>query len=140
MARGRPVTFDAVRYGTSSRRLRCPSHLTPSQSAHFLDLVASAPSNQFTGSDLALLCRWSELCDLAEQASRAMASEGVIDADGKPSPWLAVHEKASRALTGLAMRLRACPQSRVFKAPKVLSDTLSYYERADLEQHGDDTQ
>jgi phage terminase small subunit len=32
--------------------------------------------------------------------------------NGRPSPWIVVQEKAVRAMTALAMRLRLSPQAR----------------------------
>ena len=53
--------------------------------------------------------------------------------DGKLSPWFAIHQKTTKAMTGLALRLRLSPQSRVAKASKKTpAAPVSYYERMRL--------
>ena len=140
MARtGRPITGDVVRFGAESRRLKCPDHLDPAAAAAFVDLIANTPSGQFLPSDLPLLSRYAETAAMAERAAAGLAATGLLTEDGRPHPLVAIHQALVKSLSLLSMRLRCCPQARIFKAPKVLPNTLSYYERVDLEQHGDDT-
>jgi phage terminase small subunit len=56
-----------------------------------------------------------------EDAVAAMRREGAV-VNGRLSPWVTVQEKAVRAMTALAMRLRLSPQARRERAqvPKKL--------------------
>jgi hypothetical protein len=55
---------------------------------------------------------------MAETAAGEMAVSGMVTADGKPSPWVSIYMQATKALSGLALRLWLGPQSRASKAPK----------------------
>ena len=114
-------------------RLRPPASLSEPQKAAFLDLVTACPATQFEPSDIPLLVRWCELCVMAESANVELQASGMLAPDGKPSPWFRIHLEATKALSGLALRLRLGPQSRTPKAPKTKTTTVSYYERMTLE-------
>lgn len=72
----------------------------------------------FRASDLPLLCRWSELTVMIDQARGELAVSGMVTADGKVSPWFSIYQQSVKALSGLALRLRFGPQSRTPKAPE----------------------
>jgi hypothetical protein len=131
---GRPPyeTSDVVPFGLGNRRLSPPASLGQAEKQAFLDLITSCPATQFHSSDLPLLCRWAELVVMAETAAKAMASEGMLKPDGKPSGHFAIHREATRALNALALRLRLGPQSRAQKAPRQKVSNVSYYERMQL--------
>jgi phage terminase small subunit len=132
------VTMDVTPFGLPDERLRPPDSLGPLERRVFLDLVAQCPASQFQKSDLSLLCRWAEWTVVAEQAAGEYRAGGLLTDDGRPSPWLAIHERATKNLIALALRLRLGPQSRADKAPKTLpSAELSYYERMALEDDDD---
>jgi hypothetical protein len=126
-------TFDVVPFGSGERRLRPPAGLPDPERRVFLDLVATTPPSQFAPSDLALLVRWCELVVLAARAAEGMRSAPLVTADGKPSPWVALHASAVKGITMLALKLKLSPQARAPKAPKKLPGPMSYYERMNLE-------
>lgn len=126
------TTRDVVAYGLPDPRLRPPDSLGELEKRAFLDLVCGNPAGQFRPGDLPLLCRFAELTVMAEQAAGELAAGGML-VDGKPSPWFAIHEKATRALGTLAMRLNIAPQVRVGAAPRTVASSLSYYDRILLE-------
>jgi phage terminase small subunit len=99
-------------------RLQPPDHLSPDERRRFVDLVSACDPEHFRASDLPLVCRFVEADALAEQAARELRTNGAVS-DGRASPWLVVQEKAVRALTALALRLRLSPQSRT--DPKTLA-------------------
>jgi hypothetical protein len=101
-------------------------------------LVTTTPAGQFQPSDLPLLCRWAELCVMAERAAKVMEIEGMVTAGGKPSAHFTIHKEATRGLNNLALRLRLGPQSRAHKAPRQKVLTLSAYERMALEEGSND--
>jgi hypothetical protein len=74
---------------------------------------------------------------LAEQAAGELAAAGPVTADGKVSGWFAIHERATRGLTLLALRLRLGPQSRASRAPKTMVGELSYCDRQRMERDDD---
>jgi hypothetical protein len=63
---------------------------------------------------------------LGERAMAELREAPVIE--GKTSPWLAVFEKASRAMVALSMRLRLSPQARAPNNPTRPAPRLSAYE------------
>jgi len=127
-------TAEVVPFGVESRRLQPPDCLGELQKRAFLDLVCSVPASQFRKCDVALLCRWSELTVIAEQAAFELQQGGMV-VDGKASPWFAIYRDATRELRLLSQRLQLGPRGRSPKAPKTKPGTVSYYERAAL---GDD--
>ena len=129
-------TTEVVPFGVKSRRLQPPDCLGELQKRAFLDLVCSVPAAQFRKSDIALLCRWSELTVIAEQAAFEMERGGLV-VDGKPSPWFAVYREATKELRMLSQRLQIGPRGRTPKAPKVKTAGVSYYERMRLEGFDD---
>jgi hypothetical protein len=136
---GRPphVTLDTVDYGVPSRRLRPPTTLSEPERRVFLALVANSPAGQFTASDMDLLMSWAETTVLARRAAKELElAGGPVLADGKTSPWFAVHQQCIKTLSGLAIRLRISPQGRspTARASKVAVRALSYYDQAALEK------
>src|SRR5262249_45058018 len=107
----------------------------------FVELVMSCPATQFHRSDVGLLCRWSELTVMAEQAAFKLAHEGMVVAGQhgpKVSPWFSIHRDATRELRALSQRLQLGPRGRTPKAPKTVAGRVSSYERMDLEGDLDD--
>jgi DNA-binding PucR family transcriptional regulator len=134
-------TSDIAPYGVGTARLRPPASLGELEKQRFLDLITTTPAGQFRASDLPLLCRWAELTVMAETAAGELAAGGMVTADGKVSPWFSIYTQATKALSGLALRLKVSPQARAPKAPK-RDVSVSYYERLELEaeeaQRGED--
>ena len=91
--------------------------------------MLACPLSHFQAADLPLLCRWAELTVMAETAAGELTAGGMVTGDGKVSPWFSIHERATRGLTALALRLRLGPQSRAKKAPKVTPGPVSYYDK-----------
>jgi phage terminase small subunit len=135
------IATDVVPFGAGPRRLRPPDGLSEPAKAVFIDTVTVCPSDQFQPSDIPLLTRWCELTAMCEAASVELQAGGMLAPDGKPSPWLRVYLDATKALSGLALRLRLGPQSRAQKAPRRQVGPVSYYERMELEAtRGDDSE
>jgi phage terminase small subunit len=136
------TTTDVALYGAGSGRLRPPASLGEPEKQAFLDLVTTTPAGQFQPSDLPLLIRWAELTVMCEQARGELAVQGMVVTDDKGkasvSPWFTIHQQATKALSGLALRLRLGPQSRASKAPKKAAGPVSYFERMELEGVRDD--
>jgi hypothetical protein len=131
------ATYDVQPFG-AWERLKPPASLGEPEKRAFFDLISRVPAGQFQECDLPLLCRWAELTVMAETAAGKLAVAGMVTTDGKVSPWFSVHERATKGLTLLALRLRLGPQSRASKAPKTLAGELSYYDRRALEDGRDD--
>jgi hypothetical protein len=125
----------------ASQRLRPPAHLGEREKQAFIDLIASCPLAQFQPCDVPLLTRWCEL-ELQAQTAAAELRTRMVMADNKPSPWLAIHQQATKGQALLALRLRLGPQSRASKAPKTQPAQMSTYERLammeDSTEEGDD--
>jgi phage terminase small subunit len=126
-------TTDIEPFGAGSRCLRPPASLSRPQKAAFLDLVTTCPATQFAPSDMPLLVRWCELCVMAESANFELQASGLLAPDGKPSPWFRIHLDCTKALSGLALRLRLGPQSRAPKAPKRKAGPVSHFDIMSLE-------
>jgi hypothetical protein len=127
-------TTDGTPYGVPSPRIRPPPGLPEPLRKAFVELVASVPAEQFKPSDVALIVRWIELQDMVEEAAAQVRANGLVDADGEPSAWFKIHLNCTKALSGLALRLKLSPQSRSPKAPKREVRQLSYYEQLALEE------
>jgi phage terminase small subunit len=127
-------TLDVAPYGAGRGRLRPPASLSKPGKAAFVDLVVNMPAGHFQPADISLMTRWCELLVMCEAASRELeTSSKMVDADGKPSPWLRIYLDCTKTLSNLALRLRLGPQSRAFKTSKKKVAALSYYEKMDLE-------
>jgi hypothetical protein len=87
-----------------------------------------------------LLCRWAEVTVMAEMAAAELQANGLLAPDRKPSVWFRIHLEATKALSGLALRLRLGPQSRAPRAPKTKAASISYYDRMTLEATRDDSE
>jgi hypothetical protein len=124
-------TTDVLPYGAGTGRLRPPASLGEPEKRAFLDLVTTCPATQFQPSDLPLLVRWAELVAMAETAAGEMAAGGMVT-DGKISPWFGIHQQATKALSGLALRLRLGPQCRTRMAPKRVAASLSYFDQMEI--------
>ena len=93
-------------------------HLAPSPGAPpevrklFSELVASVPEGHFVVSDAPLLEEYATAIHWARQATLALAKQGPLNIEGRPSGWVAIQEKASKAIVALSARLRLSPQHR----------------------------
>jgi hypothetical protein len=113
-------------------RLSPPSDLTPDERQIFLDLVASCRPEHFRVGDLPLLSAYCRAIALERRSAQELAAGD----DKAVVRWNA----ATKAMLGLAMRLRLSPQSRQPNNPSRPGGKperpLSVYERMALE--GDD--
>jgi hypothetical protein len=128
------ATYDLTPFGFPDERLRPPASLGDLEKRAFLDLIDRVPAGQFRESDLPLICRWCELTVVAERAAAEMSAGNLVTDDDRPSPWFSIHERATKSLVALAMRLRLSPQARADKAPKSLPASTSYYDRMSFEE------
>jgi phage terminase small subunit len=100
-----------VRVDGKPPRLVPPRSLPKAERTVFLDLINAVDLDHFRPSDMPLLLRYVENIVLADRAAVELRRHAV--SAGKPSPWLAVQEKATRNVIALSMRLRLSPQSRL---------------------------
>jgi phage terminase small subunit len=126
------TSFASVDVRAFERRLTPPASLPEAAKAAFVDIVTRCPGSQFEPADVPLLCRWAEATAMAEQAATELQARDMVTDDGKVSPWFAIYERATKLITGLALRLRLGPQSRAPRAPKVRTPPISAYERLGL--------
>ena len=132
------TTIDVSPFDMPVERLQPPPHLGHAATRIFRSLVASVPAAQFKPSDLSLVCRWAEWTAVADRAAAEIATGELVDEHGRPSPWIAIAERASKQLVALSLRLRLGPQSRASKAPKTEAPgQQSYYERMAAEDNED---
>jgi hypothetical protein len=113
-----------------SRRLEPPPELGEGsiERAVFRQTVAAVTADHFQAEDMPLLAAYCRACALERRAADELAAGAVAGA--MPSPWLAVHASAVRALSTLTVRLRLGPRSRGHH-PRAASKTKSppsYYE------------
>jgi hypothetical protein len=135
------TTTDATPYGVPVRRVAPPTALDEVEREHFLALVNNCPATQFQPQDLPLMVRWAELSAIAERAAGELRTRDLVTIDPKTgrevlSPWFAIHERATKGLVALSMRLRISPQGRspTTRAPKTKAGRMSMYELLDLEE------
>jgi phage terminase small subunit len=99
----------------SPPRLQPSSQLSEAEFAVFTSIVSSVPPEHFQSSDEPLLIEYATAVVQARRAAEALRRDGDV-VDGKPSPWLVVQEKSTRAMVSLSLRLRLSPQARREKA------------------------
>ena len=136
MPRRSSASFSILTTGATPPRLRPPSELGGKARKVFLDIVASTKPGHFVPSDLPLLIEFCRAAALASEADAALAVEGAVIASERGSrvnPWVTVQEKAQRAMTALAHRLRLSPQGRSPTLPTRPARQASYFERMELE-------
>jgi len=126
MPRRPAAASNVVAIDTRATRLHPPATLPQPERDVFARLTAANSPGHFRESDLPLLCQYCAAAVLSERALAELRSAPLID--GKPSAWLTVFEKASRAMLGLSMRLRLSPQSRQANNPTRPTPRLSAYE------------
>jgi hypothetical protein len=114
MPRKSAASLSVISIEGRANRLRPPTNLPEIERNLFASLVAANSPTHFKLSDMPLLCQYVAAAVLADQAAAELRVAPVIGGL-KPSPWLAVFEKCTRATTTLSMRLRLSPQAR---APK----------------------
>lgn len=88
-----------------------PSGLSVGARSVWEATAASVSADHFRPSDAPLLRSYCEASALADKAAAELEKGGAV-VDGKISPWLAVHEKATRTQNTTALRLRLCPSAR----------------------------
>lgn len=76
------------------------------------ELVGMCPAEHFRPSDYPLLESYANAILMERQAQQALALEGPIAADGKPSGWILIGEKAAKQIVAVSARLRLSPQHR----------------------------
>ena len=62
----------------------------------------------------------------------------MVTPDDKTSPWISIHMQATKAMTGLAAKLRLGPAARAPKQSKKEPAPVSYYEKMALLEERDD--
>jgi hypothetical protein len=105
-----------------------PSSLSEPARKAFVELVGSCAPDHFEPCDGTLLARYAVACVLAEGA------EATLQVDPENTKALAVWEKATRTMSGLALRLRLGPQSR--RARAKVDRPLTFDERYRIEHFG----
>lgn len=90
--------------------LVAPSDLPAAAAKVWRGLTASTPPDHFRASDVPVLRTYCVTAAMLAEAEAELAKGAVVD--GKVSPWVNVHERLSRTLATLALRLRLCPSAR----------------------------
>jgi len=99
------------------------------------DTVLAAKSEAFLPTDLPFLAAYAKAVIAEIEAAAELARAPVVD--GKPSPWLQVHNASLKAMLSLARKLRLVPLGRNPSLPTRPSRSLSYYEELDLRAEAD---
>jgi phage terminase small subunit len=92
-------------------RLPPPDDLDDAAAAVWRRIVASCAPKHFTAADVELMRCYCESAVLSQESYAQMRDHGPV-VDGRPSPWLALQDKAVRALAMLAPKLRLGPSAR----------------------------
>ena len=130
MPRKSAASLNVVAVDSRTIRLRPPPDLPQPERDLFVAVVAANPPTHFRDSDLPLLVQYCAAAVLSERAMAELRTSPIVD--GKPSAWLAVFEKANRAMLGLSMRLRVSPQARQANNPTRPTPPVSAYEKMRL--------
>jgi hypothetical protein len=119
-ARAAPLTFTS-----DPVAILPPANLSEPAKKVFCELVGSVEPEHFEDCDAGLLARYATATVLAE------AAESMLQQDPQNTKALATWEKAVRAISGLALRLRIGPQARRERAK--VGKPLSWSDRFALE-------
>ena len=109
--RGRQSAADLEVNGETSARanLQPPHHLTAKEAQLFREVVANAPSGQFSASDVYLLSTFVRVTLICDDAAKALSK-----ATDKNRPTrMKIMDQAVKAQALLASKLRLAPQSRI---------------------------
>jgi phage terminase small subunit len=133
------VTTESVGFG---ERLKPPNGLAEPERKVFLDLVRACPAAQFTAADTPLIVTYAELIVLRERTAKELRNAPLIVTDDKgherANPLINVHATAVKGLTGLSLRLRLAPQSRMQQAPRTKAGPMSFYDVKNQEREAAD--
>lgn len=98
-------------------RQKPPATLTKAQQAEWRALVNSLPADYFKACDRRLLKMWAVQSAQFDEASEAIARDGLIIDKGNgrhvPNPMLYVQQACSASITNLSIKLRIAPSSRM---------------------------
>ena len=117
-------------------RLKPPSNLTAAEREAFIFVVSACDRRHFVPSDTPLLAAYARAIVADETAAKMLREHGSV-LSGRPSPWLAVKEKAHKEMISLSLRLRLSPQGRAQHPPKPEAK-VSYYERMRMERRDEE--
>jgi hypothetical protein len=121
-------------------RLSPSSDLTEAERQIFTDIVLSVRPSHFMPCDRPLLAAYARAIALERLASGELARAGYVEENGKPSPWLAILQQASKSMLALSIRLRLSPQGR---RPAITVERrakqVSYYDEQALLEAGRET-
>jgi hypothetical protein len=120
------IEMDEVAPPSRAVTLAAPESLSPAARAAFVTLVGSCEPGHFQDCDVSLIARYAVAIIMCERA------EAALQADPNDGKALALWEKATRAMSGLALRLRLGPQSRREKAK--VGRPLSWSDRFALDR------
>ena len=131
--------------GSPLKHLRPPPGLTPAEKQLFVDIVVDHRPEHFKLTDGVLLVAYVRAVLDEREAARHLESEGKVTADNKLSPWLAIRTQSQKTLLSFARALRLGPLGRApsrASRPQPLkpSQTLSYYDRMNLERDDEATE
>jgi hypothetical protein len=111
------------------KRLEPPPELAEGsvERAIFIETVASVPAGHFAAEDRVLLAEYARTAALARRASEELAVGAVVG--GQASPWLTVHQSATKTMLALSVRLRIGARSRATTTRTAKASAApSYYE------------
>ena len=121
--------------------LRPPPDLNELERAEFVGIVAGTPVGHFVPADAVMIAHLATHIVLERIALGELKAAGYV-ADGKPSPWLAVLQHASREVRATSRALGINPTSRLpAKHQQSNEPPMSVYQQMRLareQQHKDD--
>jgi phage terminase small subunit len=111
MPRRSTASITTLNVSGAPPKLRPSARLSEREQDIFRTIVAACDARHFTPAEAPLLDRYVEAVAMAEDAADHLRAEGAVVMD-KASPWVAIQEKAGRAVAAFAPKLRLSPQSR----------------------------
>jgi hypothetical protein len=110
MPRRSSASLSLAAFNADARRLDCPAELSGIEAEIFRQTVASVSAGHFVAEDLVLLTQFARSAALARRASEELMVSATVGS--VVSPWLAVHQSATKTMMQLSVRLRIGPRSR----------------------------
>ena len=107
-----------------------PVDLDPLEREEFANIVLGVPAHHFWPADVPLIALLAKNIVMERIAFGELRAAGYVSGD-RPSPWLAILQQATKAVSATARMLSLTPASYRQPATKP-EEAVSYYERMSL--------
>jgi len=113
------LAFQQVDSSTASPKLEPSAHLSAAEKRIWRILVQSMFHSEFSELDRPLLERYCAITMLLRKTMRHIQAKGTKE-DGKPNPWLKIHERQLSLLYSVSHQLQTRPVLRQYQRQRII--------------------